>query len=188
MDIRVTAGGDRGLRLFVCEETVSRQIQLVRQALPTRNPAVWGGGGIAVEQNIVDVLGSQGFGAGAAQSRGIWPEPSLWPGSGSGSSLQFSFIIHVNCMVRNLFFSGGYKLFQTYFNTCTCTNCTKKYYVLRSRRRSRLQEKNSRSRSRPITGQLRNPGSQECSFYCFICEFFNAIPLEREIRKKFAKK
>ena len=36
-------------------------------------------------------------------------------------------------------------------------------------------------------GQLRNPGSQEYSFYCFICEFFNAIPLEREIRKKFAK-
>ena len=31
----------------------------------------------------------QGFGAGAARSRGIWlePEPSLWPGSGSGSTL-----------------------------------------------------------------------------------------------------
>ena len=31
----------------------------------------------------------QGFGAGAARSRGIWlePEPSLWPGSGSGSTI-----------------------------------------------------------------------------------------------------
>jgi hypothetical protein len=33
MDIRMTAGGDKGLRLFVCEETVSKQIQLVRNML-----------------------------------------------------------------------------------------------------------------------------------------------------------
>ena len=47
----------------------------------------------------------QGFGAGAARSWGIWLEPelSLWPGSGSGSSLNFSLIIHANCMVHNLF-------------------------------------------------------------------------------------
>ena len=34
---------------------------------------------------IRDMHGYQGFGAGAARSRGIWlePEPSLWPGSGS---------------------------------------------------------------------------------------------------------
>ena len=42
-----------------------------------------------------------GFGAGTARSRGIWlePEPSLWRGSDSGSSLNFSLIIHANCMV-----------------------------------------------------------------------------------------
>ena len=36
-----------------------------------------------------------------SRSRGIWLEPelSLWPGSGSGSSLNFSLIIHANCMV-----------------------------------------------------------------------------------------
>ena len=44
-------------------------------------------------------------GAAATRSRGIWleiePEPSLWPGSGSGSGscLNFSLIIHANCMV-----------------------------------------------------------------------------------------
>ena len=47
----------------------------------------------------------QGFGAGAARSRGIWlePEPSLWPASGfgSGSSLTFSLIINANCMEHN---------------------------------------------------------------------------------------
>ena len=44
----------------------------------------------------------QGFGAGAAQSRGIWlePEPSLWPGS--GSTLNICLIIHSNYMELDL--------------------------------------------------------------------------------------
>ena len=48
----------------------------------------------------------QGFGAGAARSRGIWlePEPSLWPGSssGSGSTLIICLIIHENYMELNI--------------------------------------------------------------------------------------
>ena len=42
----------------------------------------------------------QGFGAGAARSRGIWlepePEPTLWPGS--GSTLNICIIIYANYM------------------------------------------------------------------------------------------
>jgi hypothetical protein len=30
MDIRMTAGGDQGLRLFITEESVTKQIRLVR--------------------------------------------------------------------------------------------------------------------------------------------------------------
>ena len=44
----------------------------------------------------------QGFGAGAARSRGIWlePEPSLWPGS--SSTLKICLIIHENYMELNI--------------------------------------------------------------------------------------
>ena len=49
----------------------------------------------------------QGFGAGVARDRSIWlepeSEPSLWAGSDSGSSFNFSFTIHANCKVHNLF-------------------------------------------------------------------------------------
>ena len=43
-------------------------------------------------------------GFGAARSRGIWPEPSLWPES--GSIFNLSSIINANCVkctVHNLF-------------------------------------------------------------------------------------
>ena len=55
------------------------------------------------DSRCADYCPHQGFAAGAARRRGIWlePEPSLWPGS--GSSLNFSLIIHANCMVHNLF-------------------------------------------------------------------------------------
>ena len=45
---------------------------------------------------------TQGFGAKAARSRGIWlePEPSLW--SGSGSTLNICLIIHENYMELNI--------------------------------------------------------------------------------------
>ena len=67
------------------------------------------------DQNI-SLPVEQGFGAGAARSRGIWlePEPSLWPGSGSGSSLNFSSIIHANCVIQNLFSRVENKLVTIY--------------------------------------------------------------------------
>ena len=49
---------------------------------------------------VTELYSKQGFGARAVRSRGISSEPSLWPGSSSGSSLNFSFIILANCMVQ----------------------------------------------------------------------------------------
>ena len=70
-----------------CKEKKIKEIQYVDREMK---------GGNCVEQ---------GFGAGAARSRCIWlkpePEPSLWPGS--GTSFNFSFIIHANFVEHNLF-------------------------------------------------------------------------------------
>ena len=75
----------------------------------------WSLGQITLRWDIKFGYCQQGFGVGAARSRGIWlePEPLLWPCS--GSSFNFSLnLFHANCIpvFHNLYwciFSSGVK-------------------------------------------------------------------------------
>ena len=115
----------------------------------------------------------QGFGAGAAQSRGIWLElePSLW--AGSGSTFNICLIIHANSMKLDLIwclFSSKHKLWTTCIGTCVRTyfrqfvvslkNSNIMYSFTRSRSRHRVENSWSRSRSCPKTDRLRNPDTE----------------------------
>ena len=75
----------------------------IRLWLEPNTKALGGRGLIFTNQNSVILQAFiQGFGAGAAWSRGIWLEPelSLWPGS--SSTLNICLIIHENYMKLNI--------------------------------------------------------------------------------------
>ena len=91
----------------------------------------------------ISVFSTAGF-----RSRSIWvePKPSLWVGSGSGSSCNFSYIIHANCMVQSFdIFSREKSKLVTIYIICTsvpicCRHIVntikKKNYVLKSKEKN----------------------------------------------------